>query len=183
MGFLRKSKGFVNNASALVRKKSETYALLSAPTMDGVAIPNLQALSSGPDRETIKLLVEFARSQFETLGANGIELKYPGSTQLRSSLVDSFSDGRPELGTEIDKALSFSIPGGWLIGEMENASGVAKLGLSEGHYWSAMVALSVTDGQDERFSRETHFSCWAAYFVARRGVEALSEVVSASKGR
>ena len=122
VGFLRKSKGFVNNASALVRKKSETYAPLSAPTMDGVAIPNLRALSSGPDRETINLLVEFARSQFETLGANGIELKYPGSTQLRSSLVDSFSDGRPELGTEIDKALSVSIPGGWLIGEMNHES-------------------------------------------------------------
>ncbi|HEY5111513.1 MAG TPA: hypothetical protein VII67_04200 [Acidimicrobiales bacterium] len=142
---------------------------------------DLKAISSGPDKETVKTLVEFAKDKLMKFGSEDLQRQYPVLKRLRDELVASFSTERKDSTNEIDDSLSFYLCAGWTIGEMENGSGVAKSGCSEGHYWTAMVILGSMEGRGSKYSAESQFGLWAAYYVARKGAESIGEVVLASK--
>jgi hypothetical protein len=130
----------------------------------------------------IKAIAEAAKALLKDLGAAGMEAQFPGLGRLREELIDAFATGREAMKSSILGAVLYSLGAGWAVGELENQSGVAKSGLSEGHYWSAMVVLGTATHREgsENFAEEADFSLWAAYYVARAGQESIREVVAAT---
>lgn len=181
MSFLKKTKGTMINFSSLIRNHPEVYGFLEPPSYRAVPLPNTAALLDGADKKTIMMLVDVAKDNLLKNGSAGIERQFPGLTKLRIALLESMRTNRKGLTEKFDQAMSFPLTAGWMIGEMENASGIAKPKWSEGHYWNAMVVLGTTEGQDSEFLGEFGFGIWASYYVARMGESEINVVIAASK--
>lgn len=161
------------------RRQSVIYSPLDPPRLHAVCMPNVAALTKDP--EVIKALVDAAKANMDRLGPDGIEKSYPKLQQLRKELINALATGRVSAIGSIDAALSFPLSAGWMVGEMENKSGVAKAALSEAHYWTAMTVLGSWQNPESELANEEHFSLWAAYYVARKSGESIDEVVAAVK--
>jgi hypothetical protein len=68
---------------------------------------------------------------------------------------------------------------GWLFGQMENDSGLAKQGMKEATFWVSMTTLwAVTPrAKDARFGDHSLFALWAAYYVSRTGSQSIASVI------
>jgi hypothetical protein len=161
------------------RPPSGSYAVLSPPSFGTLPTPDSDALSSEP--ETILLVAEFVRDSLAKVELSDVEKQFPLLQSFRGKLFDALAVGRESTREDLDNALSYPLAAGWVVGELENESGVARAGSSQGLYWSAMVAVwNQLGGQGpiEGLHAEEAFSLQAGYYVSRIGPEGIAGVLT-----
>ena len=103
-------------------------------------------------------------------GIEGADATFPTLHLLHLQLLDSFAIDRGQPKELIDQALWYPLTVGWLFGQIENESGLAKIGMKEATFWVSMETLWVLSKEEEtQFDDESLFSMWAAYYVSRTG--------------
>jgi len=170
------------------------YQPLYLPRLGDAPLPSADALMH-KGMPIIDVIKKAAYEYLSGAGPVGIETQYPDLRQLRLQLIDAFAIDQDSMTKTSRAALAWLLSAGWMVGELENQSGVSKTGLSEGHYWSAMVFLQVdldrsdmgrqhlTDSSENGgFSpMQEAFSLMASYYVARTGSNSIDQVVAACK--
>jgi hypothetical protein len=142
----------------------------------------MAALSS--ELETIDQLAEFVRESLAKVELSDLEKQFPLLQSFRGKLFDALAVGRESMREDLDNALSYPLASGWVVGELENESGVARAGSSQGLYWSAMVAVwSQLGGKGpiEGLDAEAAFSLQAGYYVSRIGLEGIASVLTEAR--
>ena len=124
--------------------------------------------------------------RIDQLGQEGLEKSMPLLRDLRVEIVEALAIGRESKKESIESAVVGLLSGGWIVGALENQSGVAKRGFSETLYWTAMVSVWGLLGKNEKestgFEVEEAFSVVAAYYVSRVNTRtALDEVLGVIK--
>ena len=161
------------------RPPSGSYTLLSPPSFGTIPTPDIAALSSEP--QTIDQLADFVRESLAKVELSDLETQFPPLQSFRGKLFDALAVGRESMREDLDNALSYPLASGWVVGELENESGVARAGSSQGLYWSAMVAVWRQlggKGPIEGLEAEEAFSLQAGYYVSRTGLEGIAGVLT-----
>jgi hypothetical protein len=125
-------------------------------------------------------LAQFVRDSLAKVELSDLEKQFPMLQSFRGKLFDALAVGRESMREDLDNALSYPLAAGWVVGELENESGLARPGSSQGLYWSAMVAVwSDLSGKGpiEGLDAEETFSLQAGYHVARTGPEGIEGVL------
>jgi hypothetical protein len=157
------------------------YQPLNLPKLGMLPTLNFQVVRS--ESGVVLALATSVMERMSRVGVAELETKLPGLQNLREELVDAFSHRCESQEEAIGAVVAKSVTGGWLVGELENRSGIAKPGFSEGHYWSGLVALwgLLAQPRSDGFEFEEVFSLEAGYYVARSGMQSLDAVIAASK--
>ena len=164
------------------RPPSGSYTLLSPPSFGTIPTPDAAATSSEP--QTILQLAQFVRESLAKVELSDLETQFPPLQSFRGKLFDALAVGRESMREDLDNALSYPLAAGWVVGELENESGVARAGSSQGLYWSAMVAVwSHLGGKGpiEGLEAEEAFSLQAGYYVSRTGPEGFAGVLTEAR--
>jgi hypothetical protein len=157
----------------MARKGSAKYQPLSYPNPDTVRIPDFTLLRS---KKELRFILEIAAAARENLFAirgptGGVELSQAlGKMEFRLlDLMNRGQDGDPP-GTP---GIVTGVRLGYVIGTMENGSGVAHPNQSEAHYTAAMTIISAEIAQKMPPTVMSEFATECGYFLGRSGDEAL----------
>jgi hypothetical protein len=164
------------------RPPSGSYTLLSPPSFGTIPTPDTAATSNEP--QMIRQLAQFVPESLAKVELSDLEKQFPLLGSFRGKLLDALAVGRESMREDLDNALSYPLAAGWVVGELENESGVARAGSSQGLYWSAMVAVwSDLSGKGpiEGLDAEETFSLQAGYYVARTGPEGIAGVLTEAR--
>jgi hypothetical protein len=124
------------------------------------------------------------RESLAKVELSDLEKQFPMLQSFRGQLFDALAVGREAMREDLDNALSYPLAAGWVVGELENESGLARAGSSQGLYWSAMVAVWSDlrgKGPIEGLDEEETFTLQAGYYIARTGPEGIAGVLTEAR--
>ncbi len=157
----------------MARKGSAKYQPLSYPNPGTIRIPDVALLRS---KRQLRLIQEIAAAAWDNLSAimrrtGCIELSQ-ALGKLEFTLVDLMNPNK-EADQPDTRAIVAGTRLGYVIGTMENGSGVAHSNQSESHYTAAMLLISARLADELPPTAMSEFATECGYVLARSGDEAL----------
>ena len=159
------------------RRENPSYTTLELPAWRNYPIP-----TDSTKRANATAGAKIADSVHDLMnhvGLEGLERQYPILRELHRQLLENFAIDRDELPALIDDSLLYPLMVGWLFGQKENESAIARQGMKEATFWVTMTTLWVITPRtmDQRYDDESLFTLWAAYYVSRTGPNAIPSIV------
>jgi hypothetical protein len=162
----------------MARKDSARYQSLNAPDPNNMRIPDVALLHNKKELRAVLEIVKVARDNLLGIlegptGGGGVSQAL-GKLELRllemmnpGQIVDP--PGTPPIVAEVRL--------GYVIGTMENGSGVAHVNQSEVHYTTAMSIISSELSRVRQSTAMSEFATECGYVLARSSDKALDTLI------
>jgi hypothetical protein len=165
----------------MARKGSAKYSPMSSPAPNVMRMPDMDLMRNKKDVRLIQEIADAARDNWTGIRGptGGVDLSQ-ALGKLELNLLGMMNPG--EEGDPPDTpAIVANARLGYVIGTMENGSGVAHAGECECHYSTAMVMISSEIAQMVTPTTMSEFALEAGYYLARtsdRTIDALLDIAN-----
>jgi len=162
----------------LFGKPKHSYFKLQVPAYQSFLMPDPRVMQK--DAKVVAAMADHVIENLETLPVD-LGQQLPTVATLERQLVGIFAQGNEEFARQLAPGIFVGTRAGYLMGVMENHSGVSRHDGCETHYWTALILmrLKLTKGIEDAIALQTDYSFAAGYYLGRKGDIALNEIVSA----
>jgi hypothetical protein len=159
-------------------KNRPIYSPLSFPRFGNLAFLNLRV----PKRDSfvVQGIMDVAMNNLDKTGPAAFAQRAPSAAILEQELVVLFSKGDDSVIPRLGPQVAAGVQIGYMIGILENNSGIARHDQAEGHYWNALAMMNLQLSQQlptEEFWEESNYSIAAGYYLGRKGHLAIQELL------
>jgi len=167
----------------MTRKGGAKYTSMESPQPGQIRIPDMALLSNKKQKSLVQEIAVAARQNLAAIaGSTGGTALSQALGKLEYRLLDLLNPGKSEdpPGTP---AIIAGARLGYVIGVMENGSGVAHEGRSESHYTTAMVIISSELSQSLPPTAMSEFATECGYYLARTNDQSLAALADLATAR
>lgn len=159
------------------RRDLAAYRPLVLPAPDTLRLPDVGPLSKKAEAAVCHEIAKFALDHWlKFRGPKGGAELSEALGDFETDYLDLFAPGSDNGPEDRPSILAYGRLG-YVVGQMENASGVARTGESEHHYTSALGLLSAQLSQQVPQTVRSDFAMECGYYLARVGDEAYDDLI------